>query len=65
LRGIAAAHRRSDANRRIAHVLRQGPDLAAGLGEVLVNVRRKRLERRDVDDAHLVGELGALETFAE
>ena len=35
---------------------RRALDLAPRLGQVLVDVRRQRLERRDVDDAHLVGQ---------
>ena len=65
LRRVAAAHGRGDPHRRIAHLLRELADLAARLGEVLVDVRGQRLQRRDVDDAHLVRQLAALETFAK
>ncbi len=35
-------------------------DLAPRLGEVLVDVRRQRLQRRDIDDPHLVGQSALL-----
>ena len=57
LRRIPAADRRSDLDRRIAHRLGESADLAPRLGQVLVDVRRKRLQRRDIDDAHLVREV--------
>ena len=39
-------------------------DLAARLSEVLVDVGRERLERRDVDDPHLVGQ-ARIQPFAQ
>ena len=51
---VAGAHRGRDARRFQAGLLGQLPDAAARLGEVLVDVGAQRLQRRDVDDAHLV-----------
>jgi len=39
-----------------AHLLGDTAHLAARLGEVLVDVRGQRLERRDVDDADFIGQ---------
>src|SRR5688572_26001973 len=65
LRRVAAAYGRGNANRWEIHLLREPADLAPRFGKVLVDVRRQRLQRRDVDDAHLVGQLAALQTLAE
>src|SRR5256885_1100326 len=59
-----AQHRGALATRRVAapdggsdlDLRRKGMNLAARLSEVLVDVGRERLERRDVDDPHLVGQ---------
>jgi len=71
LRRIAASHRGGDVHGRVSRFFGNAPHLAARRGEVLVNVRRQRLERRDVYDAHLVGqparpgEIAALEALAQ
>ncbi len=62
---VAASHRGRDLRRRIAHRLGEGADLAARLGQVLVDVRRQRLQGRDVDHPHLVGKLALLGALAE
>ena len=49
LRRVAAPHRRGDAHRRIAGLFGDAADLAARLGQVLVDVGGQRLQRRDVD----------------
>ena len=43
---IAAAHGGADAHGRVAHLLRETPDLTARLREVLVYVGRQRFQRR-------------------
>src|SRR6185312_7176378 len=48
-----------------ANRLGERPDLATRLGEVLVDVRRERLEGRDVDDAHLVRQPAMARALAE
>ena len=65
LRRVAAAHRRGDLDRGVAHRLGERVDFAARLGQVLVDVRRQRLQRRDVDDPHLVGQSRQLGRLAE
>ena len=55
LGGVAGPDRGGDFRRRIAHFLGEGGDLAPRFGEVFVDIRRKRLQRRDVDHPHLVG----------
>jgi hypothetical protein len=68
---VAAAHRRGDTHRREAALPGDALDLAARLGEILVDVGRQRLERRDIDHPHLVGQLArpgevaALEALAQ
>src|SRR5204862_7913330 len=59
-RRIAAPYRGPDLDLR-----RERMDLAARLGQVLVDVGRERLERRDVDDAHLVGKSPTFQAFAQ
>ena len=57
---IAAAHRGGD-----FHVRGERPDLAPRLGEVLMNVGRKRLQRRHIDDAHFIRQAALLLRFAQ
>jgi hypothetical protein len=59
LRRVARAHRGRDARRFQAGLLGQLADAAARFREVLVDVGAQRLERRDVDDPHFVGERSA------
>ena len=55
LRRIAGANGGGDARRARCPALRAMPrDAAARFGQVLVDVRAQRLERRHVDDAHFV-----------
>jgi hypothetical protein len=59
LRRVAGAHGRGDFDFRAKRV-----NFAARLGQILVDVGRQRLERRNVDDAHFVGQAG-LQAFSE
>jgi len=65
LRRVAASHRRGDLRRRIAHGLCERADLAARLGEVLVDVGRERLQRRHVDHPDFVRQDAGFRTLAE
>ena len=51
---VAGADRRGDPRAVEAQLGRQPLDGGARLGEVLVDVAAQRLQRRDIDDAHLV-----------
>src|SRR5205814_3680849 len=55
-RGIPRAHRRGDSGRLESSVVRELSYRAPRLREVLVNVRAQRLQRRDVEHAHGIGE---------
>ena len=65
LRCVAAPHRRGDLRRVIVHGLGERANFAPRLGEVLVDIRRQRLERRDVDDPHLVRQPAVVGPLAE
>ena len=52
---IAGSHRRADLCKRHALLLRESHELAERDLEILANVVRERLERRDVHDQRLVG----------
>ena len=61
-RGVARADRRGDARRGQTRTLGGGADAAPRLGQVFMDIGAQRLERRDVDDADLVGQ-GAAQSF--
>ena len=60
LRRVAGAQPHADARQRDPALLRQLPDLGQRLLEIAADVVRKRLQRRDVQDPHLVRQLAPL-----
>jgi hypothetical protein len=64
LRRVAAAHGGRDTRRVEPHRPCAVSDAVSRGGEIPVNVGRERLQRRHVDDAHLVGQ-GMLEALGE
>ena len=61
---VAGSHRRGDRRSREAHFGGHRANARQGLGEVLVDVAAQRLERRDVEDAGLLGQ-AVLDAFAQ
>ena len=53
---VAGSHCRGEARHLDASLLTEPADASARLGQVLVDVGAQRLERRDVDHAHFVGQ---------
>ncbi len=65
LGGIPAAHRRSDFCSMKIHAFGQGANFTSRLGQVLVDVRRERLQRRDIDDPNFIGQFTFFKTLPE
>ena len=62
---IAGANRGHDARRLEPHLFRDPANAGPRLREVLVNVGAQRLERRDVDHPHFVGQRPAQTLFEQ
>jgi hypothetical protein len=56
LRRVPGAHRRGHARWFQPLFFGEATNAATGLGEILVDVRAQRLERRDVDDPDFIGQ---------